>query len=346
MLFFTSIINEVLWHININVNGLLNVKMILRIFKIMYKIIKQYKFIWIGCIAFFSIIIIWTVVIEPQMITIKRDTIEIPGFHKDSEIKIAVISDLHIGIPYMDLNRLKKIVVLVNEENPDVIVNLGDYHSHAIAISNISFEDISKVLNNLKAKYGNYTILGNHDGLHIQHKWLDGRFQTLEYQRKLIVDMINNSNTKLLDDSYDVVNVRDDKFVLLGLTDCYSTTENYIELYLANNLQPAHYLNLEKIMPTIPEGLPVILLNHSPDIFPQVSERIALTLSGHTHGAHMNLPGFREMVVPSIYPGTYIKGHYQEGKKQLYISPGLGGPPVRLGVSPEIVILTLKGKDK
>lgn len=318
--------------------------MILKMIKLIYKIIKRYKFIWIGCIAFFSIVSIWVFIIEPQLITVKRDTIELPGLKSGSYIKLVVISDLHIGIPYMDLNRLKKVVAMVNKENPDVIVNLGDYHSHAIALSNISFEGISEILNNLKAKYGNYTILGNHDGLHIQHKWLDGKFKTLEYQRKLIVDMLNNTNSKLLDDSYDVIDVRGNKFVLLGLTDCYSTTENYINLYLANKLQPAHYPNLEKIMPNLPEDLPIILLNHSPDIFPQVPDRIALTLSGHTHGSHMNLPWFREMIAPSIYPGTYRVGHYQESKKQLYISAGLGGPLVRLGVPPEIVILTLKGQ--
>jgi hypothetical protein len=58
---------------------------------------------------------------------------------------------------------------------------------------------------------------------------------------------------------------------------------------------------------------PVILLAHEPDIFPKVPGRIALTLSGHTHGGQVRLFGYSP-VVPSNYCNRYAYGHVSEAE--------------------------------
>jgi predicted MPP superfamily phosphohydrolase len=82
----------------------------------------------------------------------------------------------------------------------------------------------------------------------------------------------------------------------------------------------------------------VILLAHEPDVFPRVPERVALTLSGHTHGGQVRILGYSP-IVPSRYGNRYAYGHIVERDRHLVVSGGLGctGLPVRFGVPPEIV---------
>src|SRR4029077_8720031 len=84
---------------------------------------------------------------------------------------------------------------------------------------------------------------------------------------------------------------------------------------------------------------PVVLLVHEPDIFPQVSDRVALTLAGHTHGGQVRLPLVCPLFVPSKYLARYAYGHVIERSRHLIVSGGLGTSviPARLGVPPEIV---------
>ena len=92
------------------------------------------------------------------------------------------------------------------------------------------------------------------------------------------------------------------------------------------------------------DDAPAILLAHEPDIFPQVPDRIALTLSGHTHGGQVRILGYSP-IVPSSYGNRYAYGHVVENGRHLIVSGGLGTSimPVRFGVPPEIVHLTLGG---
>ena len=86
----------------------------------------------------------------------------------------------------------------------------------------------------------------------------------------------------------------------------------------------------------------MILLAHEPDIFPRVPARVALTLSGHTHGGQVRLFGYSP-VVPSRYGNRYAYGHIIEDNRHLIVSGGLGCSilPVRLGCPPEIVMVEL-----
>lgn len=86
----------------------------------------------------------------------------------------------------------------------------------------------------------------------------------------------------------------------------------------------------------------MILLAHEPDIFPDVPSRVALTISGHTHGGQVRLFGYSP-VVPSRFGNRYAYGHVVEGGRNLVVSGGLGVAilPVRFGMRPEIVQIDL-----
>ena len=94
----------------------------------------------------------------------------------------------------------------------------------------------------------------------------------------------------------------------------------------------------------IPEdGDPIILLAHEPDIFPQIPDRVSLTLCGHTHGGQVAIPFLGRPIVPSRYGERYAYGHVVEDGRHLIVSGGLGCSrlPIRFGVPPEIVVIDL-----
>jgi predicted MPP superfamily phosphohydrolase len=94
----------------------------------------------------------------------------------------------------------------------------------------------------------------------------------------------------------------------------------------------------------VPDGDPVVLLAHEPDVMVRVPDRVALVLSGHTHGGQVRLFGWSP-VVPSRYGNRFAYGHVRE-QCDLIVSGGLGCSimPVRLGMPPEIVHVTVSGE--
>ena len=100
--------------------------------------------------------------------------------------------------------------------------------------------------------------------------------------------------------------------------------------------------DLPATLAALADDAPAILLAHEPDIFPRVPARVALTLSGHTHGGQVRLPGV-PLRVPSNYGARYAHGHVIEDGRHLIVSAGLGTSslPVRFGVPPEVVLVEL-----
>ena len=88
---------------------------------------------------------------------------------------------------------------------------------------------------------------------------------------------------------------------------------------------------------------PLIVLSHSPDVFPWLPGRVALTLAAHTHGGQVRLPGIGSPIVPSSFGQRFVRGEIVEGGRHLFVNTGIGTSiiPVRFGVPPEISILTL-----
>jgi uncharacterized protein len=86
------------------------------------------------------------------------------------------------------------------------------------------------------------------------------------------------------------------------------------------------------------------VLTHDPDVFPALGERPSLVLAGHTHGGQVCFPWIGCPIVPSIHGQRFVAGHVVEGGRHLFITSGVGTSiwPVRFGVPPEVVLLTLR----
>lgn len=101
--------------------------------------------------------------IEPNILIEKNKTLYLPNWDNDlNGLKIAVISDLHIGTKNTNINKINKVIEKINRKNPDIIFILGDYDALSI---NEKYEpkEVSNALKKLKSKYGTISILGNHD---------------------------------------------------------------------------------------------------------------------------------------------------------------------------------------
>jgi len=87
------------------------------------------------------------------------------------------------------------------------------------------------------------------------------------------------------------------------------------------------------------------MLVHEPDIFTEMPERVALTLAGHTHGGQIRIPGLWQRWTPSAYGARFAYGHIVERDRHMIVSGGIGtsAVPLRIGVPPEIVRVTLGG---
>jgi predicted MPP superfamily phosphohydrolase len=223
-------------------------------------------------------------------------------------LRVAVIADLHTGSPQIDEERLDKIVARVSAERVDLVALLGDYIDPAVALGEwIEPEAIAVRLGRLQSRLGSYAVLGNHD-------WAEAGPRMPAALRDAGITVLEN----------DVV--RADGFWIAGLGD-----------YMTRSA------DLEGTLAKVPEREPVLLLSHNPDVFPQVPERVALTVSGHTHGAQVDLPFLRDRVTPSRFGARYTGGHVEEGGRHLYASDGIGTSrlPIRFRAKPEIAVLEL-----
>jgi predicted MPP superfamily phosphohydrolase len=256
---------------------------------------------------------IWTLFIEPNRLVVKEEAIELANWPSGfSNLKIAVISDLHVGAPFVDSEKLHYIVLKINETQPDLIVILGDFMASVRGGEVIEPESIAENLKGLRARHGVFAVLGNHDW------WYDGP----RVQRAL-----ESVGIRVLEN--DVARIeRDDQSIwLAGLTDAWTNRTD-----------------IEGTLLKVTDENPVVVLTHNPDLFVQIPSRVILTLAGHTHGGQVNFPFFGRIKVPSEYGQRYAIGHIVENGHHLFVTSGIGTSiiPVRFRVPPEIVILTLK----
>ncbi len=247
----------------------------------------------------------------------------------NSSLRIAALADPHIGEPYMSLERLERIVQKTNALAPDLIVLLGDYVAgHRFISKPVSVRDAAKVFAQLKSPLGTYAILGNHDW------WDDPQAQRLRHGPVQAQIDLEAEGIPVLENDALKLHHKGNAFWLLGLGDQYAFPDRY-RGYTGLD-------NLPGLMNRITDDDPAILLAHEPDIFPEVSSRIALTMSGHTHGGQIRMFGYSP-IVPSKYGNRYAHGHIIENDCNLVVSGGLGCSilPVRLGMPPEITIVDL-----
>jgi predicted MPP superfamily phosphohydrolase len=271
--------------------------------------------------------------IEPELrLRIVRYDIQPPRWPADLQLKIAVIADLHACDPWMSLEHIQSIVERTNALSADIIVMLGDYvagHRHVTRF--IPASEWAPVLAQLKAPLGVHAILGNHD-------WWDDRTVQREGRgppvaRRALeaagIPVYENDATRLTKAGR--------PFWIAGLGDQLA----YLPAWRFRPVPPVGVDDLAATLAKVTDDAPVILLAHEPDVATRVPARVALQLSGHTHGGQIRLFGWAPMV-PSRYGDRFAYGHTKTNC-DVIVSGGLGCSimPFRLGVPPEIVLVTL-----
>lgn len=190
-------------------------------------------------VIFLSVLLalsLWVFVIEPSSLTVHKETLHIPNWSQEHQgMKVAVLSDLHIGSPFAALDKLKRVVDQTNAEKPDIVVILGDFViTSVIGGKFVEPEPIAEVLKGLSAPLGVFAILGNHDW------WYNGQRVTAALSQIGIV-VLNNEARR--------VEYNGKPFWIDGVAD-------------KSSRKPDIDGSLEKV-PT-DEG--VIIITHSPDI--------------------------------------------------------------------------------
>lgn len=220
---------------------------------------------------------------------------------------IVQMSDIHLR-PFTQPDLVKKAVEMSNLLNPDLVVLTGDY----VWREQEAAYELAPILAGLNARHGVYSVLGNHD------LWLDVRVIKSAFAEAGLPMLINQGVE---------VNVGNGSFYLAGLDDGWS---GQADLNLA----------LEKA----PAGAPVVLLLHEPDLVNETSQdsRIALQLSGHTHGGQVLMPGKPPIFTPHLGK-IYDKGLFRVNDTWLYTNRGLGviSVPLRYNCPPEVTHITL-----
>lgn len=233
---------------------------------------------------------------------------------------ITLFSDIHSG-PFMDEDMMKEYCEIVNSLNSDLILIPGDLTNSLKS----EIHPFTKAFRDLKAKYGVYGTLGNHD-----------YFNDYEYIYKALA---NESPIKMLRNESSFVNIKGKEICLMGLEDIPDSGSKKNQVIVT-------YLN-ETIEKTDKKfnDLPKILLCHKPYVFDSIlDKKINLVLSGHTHGGQIVFARFGNLnlsIAASI--SNYIGGLYSAGESAMYVSRGIGtvGFPMRLNCPPEITQIRL-----
>ena len=211
--------------------------------------------------------------IEPGLrLIVKTHRVEPRGWPRGASMRIVAVADPHMGEPYMSLSRLEAIVDRANSLSADLIVLLGDYEAgHRFVSHRVSLHDTARLLSRLHAPLGVHAILGNHDWWHDAAAQARGAGPTEAHIAFAAAGMPVLENRAVRIEAGPV------PFWLLGLGDQIAFPGR----------GRAGVDDLPATLAQVSDDAPAILLAHEPDIFPQVPDRVALTLSGHTHGGQV-----------------------------------------------------------
>jgi len=244
---------------------------------------------------------------EPFMLSIERQEIFLRRLPKAlNGLRIVHLSDLHYG-PLTSSDHLRRAAKVANDLRPDLIFLTGDY----ISQDRIYAAPCAEVVGKLRARYGVYAILGNHD------HWTDA---------KLIVDLFRAERIRMLINEGMRIDINGASFWLAGVDDTMVGLED-LTLALAGSSDSELR----------------IVLAHNPIILRRAAAAgVDLVLSGHTHGGQVTLRS--EKNGAGRPRRRLLRGLGRRGNTQIYVSRGLGTVvlPIRYGCPPEVSVLELR----
>lgn len=222
---------------------------------------------------------------------------------QNKTLSIVAVSDLHLGVSF-DKKWLKKFVLMINRENPDLVLIAGDISDNTSWP--IIEQKMSEEFRQINSKLGVYGVSGNHDLMGSDHS---------EFERYLQ----NECQVNYLRDSAVLV---DESFYIIGRDDSSRQSRK----------------SLSGIVSCLDQSKPFILLDHQPNNLDDAQKNgVGLQISGHTHGGQF----FPFTVgVHFLYENPF--GYCRKGNTHYYVSSGLGlwGPQFRIGPRSELVVIT------
>jgi predicted MPP superfamily phosphohydrolase len=257
-----------------------------------------------------------------------------PKLAPGQTLSIAVVSDIHADTRFMPMPRLRDVIARTNALQPDMIYVGGDLRAQNNAVMTpLELSEVAQALGALHAPLGVFATLGNHDW------WDDSATQTGDAAEPETAQLLRDAGLRVLRN--EAVELEHASFAWVAGLDSQQAFERPRRKHLGAD-------DLDATLASVPDDALGILLAHEPDIFPKLAKRpvpgpIDLVLSGHTHGGQIRMFG-RRPVVPSNYGERYAYGYTREAGRDLIVSGGLGcsAIPLRLGVLPEIVLVTLR----
>ena len=320
------------------------------ILKLLFGIKFRKAFLW-GLLSLFipPLTVAYGSLIERNWFKIRKITIECETLPASFDgYSLIHISDIHARSFQGREQRLQRAVDRMNGLLPDMVAFSGDL----ITMTPDELEAIGGILGGLKAKDGVYSVLGNHDYSMYSDMGEEGKGKAIEN----LITLQRNMGWNLLMNENKVIGRGRDSIAVVGV----------------KNTSPSKHFPSKGNLPQAAsgtEGMFRILLSHDPLHWEAevVGQDFPLTLSGHTHAMQFSLLGWSpsRLMFPQ-YRGLYNTGdtahtiargagtsgtcadHTEMTQKApqqyLYVNPGLGETifPARIGVRPEITLITLK----
>ncbi|MDB4928785.1 MAG: metallophosphoesterase [Myxococcaceae bacterium] len=246
---------------------------------------------------------------------IEVETVElsVPNLPPELEgLTLVQLTDLHLGV-FTGPREIGAVLERVERLRGDLVVLTGDTLDH----NPRHIGEAMRALGRIRARGGVHAILGNHDHY-------TGPGLVAAGLRAVGIRTHVNGSTALGPDG-----ARGRGLILAGVDDLMAPR-------IGTGVGP----DLAAALRGRDPDDPVVLLAHNPMVFDDVAHRVAVQLSGHTHGGQINTFGVAGALLP------YVAGRYTVGAATLFVSRGIGttGPPVRLGARPEIVRIALTGR--
>lgn len=244
--------------------------------------------------------------IEPRQLHIR----EVDIGEGDRSVRIALMTDLHIGGVHVSPERVAKIVKRINAQSPDFILLPGDFINGHTPRQEMDAEQtaiLSEGFGHLSALMAPaFATTGNHDAWH---------------NRQAVTRMLVAAGIRVIDNSA----TRYDDLCIVGIADF--TTDH----------PTADGFSLCQ------DGVPIIALMHSPDTRALLPKVTALAVAGHTHGGQVNLPFIGRRVTSTVCGEPCAYGLIQTDPP-LVVSAGVGTSilPIRFRAPPEIIMITLR----
>ena len=272
----------------------------------------------------------WGAIVTPGKIEVKEVELAFDRLPDAFDgYRIVQWSDAHLGTYNGRTAIVERQIQTINNLHPDMICFTGDLVSRktdeALPYRNL--------LAQLHAPDGVFSVLGNHDYDNYVN-WKNESDKLAD--RKALCDLQEKAGWRLLNDDYAIIRRGDQQIVLIG-------TENFGDHPFEKRG------NLAKAYSGLNDGNFKIELQHNPYAWRAntlTNSNIDLMLAGHTHAWQIMLTLGNWRWSPACLRYPEWGGAYNEGNRWLYVNIGTGmvGPPMRIGATPEITIITLRKK--